>query len=86
MPRQIALVMAFWLALWLPGHAVVRRWLPEMLQGGLLSTVALSYLASFALLSPISLIGYESDLRSHPLSSGSNRRSRSSRSTPACSD
>jgi hypothetical protein len=58
MPRQMALVMTFWLALSLPGYTVMRRWFPDVLAGGLLSTVALSYLASFALLSPIAVGAY----------------------------
>lgn len=42
--------LLFWIALALPGFAVVRRWDPEATRGGLLGTIGLSYLVAFALL------------------------------------
>lgn len=45
--------LLFWMALALPGYAVVRRWDPEATRSGLLGTVGLSYLASFAILTVI---------------------------------
>jgi hypothetical protein len=42
----------------LPGYALLRRFHPETLDRGAPSSIALSYLASFALLSPISIAGY----------------------------
>lgn len=53
-----ALVTTFWFALWLPGYAVLRRSAPDAIEGGTPSRVALGYLASFALLSPVSIVGY----------------------------
>jgi hypothetical protein len=51
-------VACFWLVLCLPGYAFLRRFFPDALDGGAPSTVALSYLASLALLCPISVVGY----------------------------
>lgn len=48
----------FWLLLGLPGFAVLKRWLPAALESGGLGAVALSYLASFVVLSPLSILGY----------------------------
>lgn len=46
----------FWLALAIPGFALARRLLPCPEQhGGLLGTLAISYLASFAALTPLSI-------------------------------
>ena len=47
--------LLFWLLLALPGYAVVRRFFRDELRSGLLGTLGLSYLASFALLSPVSI-------------------------------
>lgn len=52
------LALLFWLALALPGYALVRRYWSEDLQSGLLGTISVSYLASLALLSPISILCY----------------------------
>lgn len=51
-------IATFWLLLCLPGYACLRRFCPSALEGGLLSSVALGYLASFALLSSVSIAGY----------------------------
>ena len=50
--------LAFWLILGLPGYALLRRYAPRSFEGGGPSVLSLSYLASFALLTPISLAGY----------------------------
>ncbi|MFI5308206.1 MAG: hypothetical protein ACHQ53_12675 [Polyangiales bacterium] len=49
---------AFWLLLALPGYALVRRLWPAALGGGPLSALALGYLFSFALLTPVAVVGY----------------------------
>jgi hypothetical protein len=49
---------AFWLLLCLPGYALLRRFSPAALEAGLLGNITLSYLASFALLTPVSVVGY----------------------------
>ena len=51
-------VATFWLLLCLPGFVVLRRFCPAALDGGLLSGIALGYLATFLLLSPVSIVGY----------------------------
>lgn len=51
-------ISLFWLALGVPGFALLRRCMPQALEGGGPSVLALSYLASFTLLSPVSLLGY----------------------------
>jgi hypothetical protein len=51
-------IASFWLLLILPGYALLRRLSPASLEGGGLGNVALSYLATFALLSPVSIAGY----------------------------
>jgi hypothetical protein len=50
--------LLFWLALVLPGFAAVHRFDRKQLHSGLLGTLSVSYLASFALLSPISIACY----------------------------
>ncbi|QDV91158.1 hypothetical protein RAS2_22480 [Phycisphaerae bacterium RAS2] len=45
--------LLFWIALALPGFAVVRRWDSESLRSGLLGTLGLSYLATFAVLTAV---------------------------------
>lgn len=52
------LPLLFWLALLIPGYVAVRRCAPAYLEAGLPATIAVSYLATFALLSPISILGY----------------------------
>ncbi|HEX7477888.1 MAG TPA: hypothetical protein VF331_08780 [Polyangiales bacterium] len=48
----------FWIALFIPGFALVRRLDPAALRDGPLSTLARSYLGTFALLTPLSVAGY----------------------------
>src|ERR1043166_5140734 len=48
----------FWLALPLPGYALLRRFSPHDTESGLLGTIALSYLYSLGLLSPASIFSY----------------------------
>jgi hypothetical protein len=50
--------LLFWLALALPGFAAIYRFDRKQLNAGLLGTLALSYLATFALLSPVSILCY----------------------------
>ncbi len=51
-------VFAFWAALFFPGYALVRALDPEVVQGGPLATVARSYVATFVLLTPVSVLCY----------------------------
>jgi hypothetical protein len=51
-------VLTFWLLLGLPGLAWLERFDPESLERGALSAIARAYFASFALLTPVSVIGY----------------------------
>ncbi|MDD9936593.1 MAG: hypothetical protein OXT09_23480 [Myxococcales bacterium] len=51
-------VLAFWLALWIPGHALQRRLAPSEADAGLFPSAATSYLYIFAALTPIALAGY----------------------------
>lgn len=50
--------LLFWLALAMPGYVVVRHIWKEDLASGLMGTIALSYLASFGLLSGVSILCY----------------------------
>ncbi len=50
--------LLFWFGLLLPGYVVLRLVSPEDFKSGLLGTIGLSYLAVFALLSPVSIIGH----------------------------
>lgn len=50
--------LLFWFGLLLPGYVVLRLVSPDDLKSGLLGTIGLSYLAVFALLSPVSIAGY----------------------------
>ena len=51
-------VATCWLLLALPGYALLRRAWPRAFEGGVLSAIALSYLATFVLLTPFSVVGY----------------------------
>lgn len=50
--------LLFWLALAMPGYVVVRYIWEDDLASGLMGTIALSYLASFGLLSGVSILCY----------------------------
>lgn len=50
--------LLFWLLLLIPGYALVRHVAEKEFESGLLGVVALSYLATFALLSPFSILCY----------------------------
>ncbi len=50
--------LLFWLGLALPGYVVVRLWAKDDLESGLLGTLGLSYLATLAVLSPVSIACY----------------------------
>ncbi len=50
--------LLFWLALMLPGYVVVRVVCPRDLKSGLLGTIAVSCLATWGLLSPVSILCY----------------------------
>jgi hypothetical protein len=53
-----ATVMLFWLALLLPGFVVVRRLAPDELEAGLPGGVAVCFVATLAILTPVSILGY----------------------------
>ena len=61
---RLWLIQLFWIALALPGYALVRRWDQDSLRRGFLFGLARCYLASFALLTPLAVLGY---WRSWPL-------------------
>jgi len=52
------IALLFWLALFFPGFALLRRFWSKEIESGLLGVVALSYLGSFAILSPVSILGH----------------------------
>lgn len=52
------LPLLFWLGLLLPGYVLVRLCARDVLASGLLGTIAVSYLAVFTVLSPVSIVGY----------------------------
>ncbi len=54
----MALTQIFWALLALPGYALLQRVWPSARAGGLLHLLGLSYVASFALLSPVSIVSY----------------------------
>lgn len=54
----MTVALLFWFGLLLPGYVVLRLTSREDLKSGLLGTIGLSYLAVFALLSPVSILGY----------------------------
>lgn len=53
----ICLHQLFWLSLAIPGLAILARTQPGLFEQGLLAVLARSYLFSFALLTPVSIIG-----------------------------
>ena len=55
---RLWLIQLFWLALALPGYAVVRRWDHGSLRRGFLYGLGRCYLASFTLLTPLAVLGY----------------------------
>ena len=55
---MFSLAILFWIALVVPGYALVRRIWPEDIKSGLLGTVGLSYVAVLGALSPISILCY----------------------------
>ncbi len=54
----MALTQIFWALLALPGYALLRRYWPAVREGGPLHVLGLAYVASFALLSPVSIASY----------------------------
>ncbi|HEX7477894.1 MAG TPA: hypothetical protein VF331_08810 [Polyangiales bacterium] len=54
----MALTQIFWALLALPGYALLRRFWPAVREGGPLYVLGLAYVASFALLSPVSIASY----------------------------
>ncbi len=48
----------FWAALLIPGFALTMRWAPGLTKGGLMSTIAVSFLATLAILMPVGIIGF----------------------------
>jgi hypothetical protein len=66
---RLWLIQVFWIALALPGYALVRSWDRESLRRGFLFGLARCYLASFALLTPLAVLGYWLSWPLWPLSS-----------------
>jgi hypothetical protein len=64
------LIAAFWVLLSLPGYALLRCFRAPLLAYGAPSTLSLSYLASFALLTPLSIAAYVFRLRVSVFSAG----------------
>ncbi|MCB9834342.1 MAG: hypothetical protein H6807_17900 [Planctomycetes bacterium] len=52
------LSLLYWIALLIPGFAVLRRWDRSLIDAGPLATISLSFVASLALLSPVSILGF----------------------------
>ena len=52
------LTLLYWALLFLPGFVVVRRFWPSEFHAGFPGVTALAYLATFALLSPVGILGY----------------------------
>ena len=50
--------MILWVALAIPGYALVRRLIPEEMKSGFFGVLAVSYLGTFTLLAPISILCY----------------------------
>ena len=50
--------LLFWLALLLPGAAVARRLIPQELRGGVLPSMAVSWMTTFVVLAPVVIVGY----------------------------
>jgi hypothetical protein len=55
---KLWLIQLFWLALALPGYALLRRWDRASLERGFLFGLARCYLASFCVLTPVAVLGY----------------------------
>ena len=55
---MIYLSLLYWLVLLLPGYTGLRLFMPRLVKSGPLGTIALSLLATFALLTPINIIGH----------------------------
>ena len=55
---RLWLIQLFWLALALPGYALLRRWDRESLARGFLFGLARCYLASLMLLTPVAVLAY----------------------------
>jgi hypothetical protein len=54
----LAAIALYWLLLGLPGFVLLRRYLPAALECGGVGAVSISYLASFVVLSPVSIAAY----------------------------
>ncbi|HET8936588.1 MAG TPA: hypothetical protein VFN67_24260 [Polyangiales bacterium] len=55
---RLWLIQLFWIALALPGYALLRRWDRASLERGFLFGLARCYLASLILLTPVAVLGY----------------------------
>ncbi len=55
---MIYLSLIFWFVLLLPGYAAMRWFAPRYVEGGLPGAIAVSMFATFALLSPINILGH----------------------------
>ncbi|GJM26925.1 MAG: hypothetical protein DHS20C16_33400 [Phycisphaerae bacterium] len=52
------ITVLFWLSLTFAGAVMVRRWAPDTFEGGPLAVIAVGFVASVAVLSPISILCY----------------------------
>jgi len=51
-------ILLFWAVLWIPGALLARRFLPTLVAGGAPVVIALGYLGSFALLTPVAWLSF----------------------------
>ncbi len=56
--NRVVAPLLFWLSLFFPGYALLRRFCAEDLKSGIFGTIALAYLTVFTVLAPISIAGY----------------------------
>ena len=59
--------LLFWLALLLPGAAVARRLIPQELRGGVLPSMAVSWMTTFVVLAPVLIVGYLARVPTAPM-------------------
>ena len=59
--------LLFWLALLLPGAAVARRLMPQELRGGVLPSMAVSWMTTFVVLAPVLIVGYLARVATAPM-------------------
>lgn len=52
------IILLFWALLWIPGALLVRRFQPELAEGGWIVTLPLGYLGTFTLVTPVAWLGF----------------------------